>query len=258
MDTDISSHEQWFSAYTERYRAVERQDVKPIDLKIEHTGKVLEHARRIVEEERPEPVIARACVLAALYHDVARFPQYARWHTFKDSVSVDHGLFGVTTLKAEERLAEEPPAVRRLVLAAVGMHNRFKVPASLPEDARRVTDVVRDADKLDIFRVMAGHLTGPGPRNDAVILHVKDDPHLWTPAVVEDVLAGRVAAYADLRSVNDFRLLLGTWMYDLRYAATRRQLKSSGLVPELLAELPDDAPVRAARTHLLAVLERLA
>lgn len=257
MSIDISSHERWFTAFTQKYRAAERQDVKPVDLKIEHTGKVLEHARRIVREERPDFVMARACLLAALYHDVARFPQYARWHTFKDSQSVDHGLFGVATLKAEKRLEEEPAAVRRLVLATVGMHNRFKIPAGVPDDVRWVTDAVRDADKLDIFRVMAGHLAGSGPKNDAVILHVQDDPRLWTPSVVEDVVAGRVAAYADLRSVNDFRLLLGTWMYDLRFAATRRRLKASGLVPELLAPLPDAAPVQAARARLLAVLEAL-
>lgn len=257
MNTDISSHESWFADFVQKYRSAERQDVKPVDLKIEHTGKVLEHARRIVKEERPDGITTRACLLAALYHDVARFPQYARWHTFKDSQSIDHGLFGVATLKAEKRLEEEPAAVRRLVLAAVGMHNRFKIPDGVPGDVRWVTDVVRDADKLDIFRVMAGHLSGSGPKNDAVMLHVEDDPRLWTPSVVEDALTGRVASYTDLRSVNDFRLLLGTWMYDLRFAVTRRRLKASGLVPELLKALPDAVPVQAARTRLLAVLEDL-
>ena len=255
---DIAAHEAWFAAYAAGYcaAAAARDDAGPLLLKREHTARVLAHTRTIVTEEGFAPPVARACVLAALYHDVARFEQYARWHTFKDNLSANHGLLGVNILKQEARLKDEAPAVRAWVLAAVGMHNRFALPAAQAE-ARLVTTVVRDADKLDIFRIMAGHLCADAPYDGTVLLHVANDDSLWTPCVVDACLAGRVASYADLRSVNDFRLLLGTWVDDVRFAATKRALYQSGIVPRLLAPLPDIPEVQAAKAALLRRLQAL-
>lgn len=265
MQHDISSHEHWFADFVDQYRQLELRpgqrdvqgDVLPINLKEEHTAAVLAHTRLLVDEENFPHPLDRACVLAALYHDVARFPQYARWHTFKDSLSVNHGLLGVKVLKRQGRLDSEEPRVRALVLAAVGMHNRFAVPCGLDPDVQLVVDVVRDADKLDIFRIMAGHLAEKPPYNEAVVLHVSQKTDLWSPKVLDDVTHRRVAAYADLTSVSDLRLLLASWMYDLRFAGTRRVLAQSGLIEELLEALPDVSPLSEARAGLLQDLQRL-
>ena len=257
MSQDITSHQEWFAAFTDGYRRAEQQDVMPLDLKVEHTRAVLDHTRLLTAEGAIPPPLHRTCLLAALYHDVARFPQYARWHTFKDSLSANHGLLGIKVLKKHACLDAEDPVVRARVLAAVGMHNRFAVPRGLSPELRLVVDAVRDADKLDIFRIMAGHLAGEPPYNEAVVLHVLADPDLWSPAVVRSALQGQVASYAQLTSVNDLRVLLSTWMFDLRFAATRRQLARSGLVPLLLAPLPPVPALQEARHYLLDQLERV-
>ena len=67
--------------------------------------------------------------------------------------------------------------------------------------------------------------------------------------------AGRVARYVDLRFVNDFRLLLGTWMLELRFASTRKALAESGLMDKVLAGLPDVSGLRPAKEKLHALLE---
>lgn len=222
-----------------------------MELKIQHTALVLEHARRISVAHEFSPPLARATLLAALYHDVGRFPQYARWSTFKDSQSVNHGLLGVKTLKTCQALATEDCRTRQLVLAAVGLHNKFAVADHLCADLQQVVHAVRDADKCDILRIMADELNKTGPKHKAVVLHVQDDPRLWTPKVVNDILAERVAGYADLRSVNDFRLLLGSWLFDLRYGVSKEYIKKSGRIEQLLQHLPADAPVQQARQLLL-------
>lgn len=253
---DIREHEAQFASYIQEYLAAEQQDSGPMLLKKAHSARVLAHARRIVAEEQIAPLTARACLLGALYHDIARFPQFARWRTFKDADSVNHGLAGAIILKRRGYLAEEVPALRQQVLAAVAMHNRYRLPA-VNETLRYITAVVRDADKLDIFHIMAEHLCGSGPRDGTVVLHVKEDPALWTPAVVEDVLHGRVISYGALRSVNDFRLLLGTWLHDLRFTVTRQELKHSGILPRLLEALPPAAPVQEAKRYLLSLWDQI-
>lgn len=137
------------------------------------------------------PPLDRACLLAALYHDVARFEQYLRLHTFRDRESCNHGQWGVRILKLRTAPEGRNAAVRKLVLAAVGLHNRFALPAGLPEGMARICHAVRDADKLDILRVMDEHLSGPRPYCPTVVLSLPDDPALHSDKVLDDALAGR-------------------------------------------------------------------
>lgn len=256
---DITAHEDWFAAYaaTERAKECARPggDPAPMDLKLRHTMQVLEHARAIVLGGRFAPPLDRACLLAALYHDVARFEQYLRWHTFRDRESCNHGQWGVRILKREQRLRDESPLIRKLVLAAVGLHNRFALPAGLPDGMARICHAVRDADKLDILRVMDAHLSGPRPYCPTVVLSLPDDPAVHSDKVIADALSGRVAAYADLKSVNDFRVLLGTWFYDMHFLASRARFVAEGHARRLLEDLPSTPAYAPARAHLLRALD---
>ena len=252
---DISSHLAWFTAYAAEKTAQEKGDTSPMDLKRQHSMNVLENARRIVEGEKFDAVTARLCLLAALYHDVGRFEQYLRYHTFRDRESCNHGQMGVRILKARGCLEGESPQTRKLVMAAVGMHNRFALPAHTPPLVAQVTNVVRDADKLDILRIMDEHLSGPAPYNPTVVLQQPDDPTIASEAVLRAVFEHRVAAYAALRCVNDFRLLLGTWFFDLHFATCRRKFLQDGHAHSLLQRMPDTAPQAAARDHLLTLLD---
>ena len=88
-------------------------------------------------------------------------------------------------------LEKLPPAARRLVLGAVALHNRRSLPRGLPRELKDLTQMVRDADKLDIFQVMLAHFT-PGARHNKVVnLELKPDP--------DEVHAGDTGAGAEAR-----------------------------------------------------------
>ena len=267
MGTDCTAafaeHRQRFLDYTATFEDV--PDAAPLRLKVEHTFKVFDHACRIIDsldressplkEKAQDVELCHAAILAALYHDCGRFPQFKRYRTFLDAKSVNHAVLSFQTMRDNAFLKEESPRVRHLAQCAVLLHNKHTLPEKLDADARFVTDVVRDADKLDIFRIMVSYLTSALPEKDAVLLHVKDAPESWSPNVAEDVLAGRIAKYSDLRYVNDFRLLLGTWMHELRFAATKRELAESGLMAEVLSQLPKAEALLPAIDKLKAMLE---
>ena len=252
---DISSHLAWFKSYAAEKTAQEKGDTSPMNLKLRHSLNVLENARRIVEGEKFDTATARLCLLAALYHDVGRFEQYLRHHTFRDRESCNHGQMGVRILKAHGCLKQESPQNRKLIMAAVGMHNRFALPAHTPALVALVTNVVRDADKLDILRIMDEHLSGPAPYNPTVVLQQPDDPTIASEAVLQAVFEHRVAAYAALRCVNDFRLLLGTWFFDLHFVSSRRKFLEDGHAENLLRRMPGTVPQAEARDCLLHILE---
>ncbi len=212
----------------------------PLRVKYEHTFNVLDVACEIVRNEPAQKLgkePARAIVLAALYHDIARFEQFTTYRTFHDKLSFNHGAHGVRLIKRHKLVQDESLLVQRMTLAAVGLHNRYRLPPRLDPILEGVVHAVRDADKVDIFRVMATHLNAKEPSQE-VVLSVKNEPDRWSEGIVRSVLQKKVPSYSDLRYFNDFRLLLFSWLYDLHYASAKNRLIQSGHVEKVLEGLP--------------------
>lgn len=253
LNLDISEHEIAFKNYvaSERLKAV---DPAPMDLKLEHTFQVLSNARSIVAKENFAPRVSRACILAALYHDVARFEQYLRFNTFKDRDSINHGQLGAEILEQSSWLSSETDWINKAVVQAVRLHNQFALPEDLPSEEETVVKVVRDADKLDILRVMDGHLNAGKPYNPTVVLSLPDDPNLCNPVVISQALEDKVASYGDLKSVNDFCLLLATWINDLNFASSREEFVKQQHALHILNKLPETGPYAQAKSYMISKL----
>jgi len=254
---DIEVHKAWFREWSAGFLTGSDEDNRYIELKRNHTMRVLENACRVVAAHPMAPEVTRAALLAALYHDVGRFPQYAQYRTFSDQRSVNHGILGCRTLRQEAvmRTGErrESRSLEGLVLAAVAMHNRFIVPP-VGAALQTVTDVVRDSDKLDIFPVMVSTFTRDGSDNDVVTLHLEDRPDAWSRPVLDAVRERRLARYGDMQYVNDFKLLLSTWVFDLNFAESRTMLRERGLIEPLLATWPQAPEVQALKDTVRGAL----
>ena len=98
-----------------------------------------------------EITVAWTC---GMLHDIGRFEQVRRFHTFMDAESVDHAKFGAELLFGEEKLIrrflDEADWDRR-IQDAIYWHSAYRLPDSLKEDL--FCHILRDADKLDILRV---------------------------------------------------------------------------------------------------------
>lgn len=250
MPTSINGHIEWFKALARRKISSCQTDPAPLELKLEHTMHVMENAGAIAQGEKMPRALIRACLLAGLYHDLARFDQYLEYGTFRDALSINHGLAGVRMLRREGLLQNEDPAIARLVLIAIACHNRRALPRQLAGEDAVVANVLRNADKLDIVRVMALHLRRK-PYNPTVIMSLPDDDALFSQEALDCALAGKTASYDCLRSVNDFRVLLGAWFYDLQYAGSRRLYAEAGYGREIVEGLPDNDVYGMARRKLL-------
>ncbi len=232
-----------FFSYSREFVSADPLVNAHLALKEAHTGRVLANAAAIAEAEPAfaDAFLRRALLVAALFHDVGRFAQFSRWQTFSDAHSCNHGTLGAKTIRARGFLDAEPPALRQVVLAAVAVHNRLGVPAAVSGPLLPVLLAVRDADKVDILRIMAENL-GPGAVPDkTVLLHLSDEPAAFSPAVLDAFERGRTALYRDMRFYNDFRILLCTWLHDLRFAASFALVREQGhldTVIDGLASLP--------------------
>lgn len=253
MKMDMETHRQWFEEYARNKISQCPRDDIPMHLKLQHSRNVHTLAGEIIANEKPDPGLGRICLLAALYHDIARFDQYLQFTTFKDALSFNHGIQALRVLKAEKRLAGEDSADRRIILAAIGLHNRFLLPPHLPKRARFAADVTRDADKLDILRIMDEHLAQK-PYNPTVILSLPDDANIFSPKVINAALKRQSASYSDLRCINDFRLLLATWYFNMGFLASKELFVRRGHAQRVVMAIPDNGPHARARDFILEQL----
>ena len=221
-----------YNAYVDTFRGADGTLPPMMELKRVHTAHVVENARAIAADEGFDATTARACEVAALLHDTGRYEQLKRYNTFRDS---------------DEKGWLDGDPQREAILTAVLVHNRRDVPADLDPLTEATVHTVRDADKLDIFRVLEHQIATTDWRHD--------DTAFWNlpilaapnPAVVEAIRAGRPVDYQNIKTLADFVLIQVGWMRSgLRYATSRRLCAERGHLAfrrDFLHQLTDDPAV---------------
>lgn len=93
-----------------------------------------------------------------LLHDIGRFEQLTNYNTYDDNydVAVDHAKLGERILRDHDGLREcFSKEYYDLILKAVYCHNVYELNEDMYEKELLFCNIIRDADKLDIFRVIA-------------------------------------------------------------------------------------------------------
>lgn len=244
----------WFRAYRAGFAGPDGKLPPLLQLKAGHSSRVAANARDLAADLGHTPGEVLQAQTAGLLHDVGRFTQFRDFGTFFDPRSVNHGERGFAVLSEDQAFARIAMPRKNDLLAAVRHHNRRVLPEDLSPSERHLTDIVRDADKLDIFKVILDAIqSGAYDKDEAVFLHAPPEGKP-NPVILECIRAGRTASYEDIKNRTDFGLQLLSWAFDLAFDATGRRLIERGLFDALIDRLPDDPLVREsaalARAHL--------
>ncbi|MBI5101648.1 MAG: HD domain-containing protein [Nitrospirae bacterium] len=253
--SDLDRFKKWFSGYTRLFFSENPDEQKNIDLKVRHTEEVCALSRRLTEGLTPDKDLSLLAETAALFHDVGRFPQYAKYKTFRDSISINHGMLGAEVLISEGTLQGLPPDEQAVIINAVRFHNALAVPGLKVEKELLILKLVRDSDKLDIWRIFLGFFE-PGSGVDVASeagLGLPDLPG-YSGDALESIFHKKTAVLRDLRSLNDFKLMLMSWTYDLNFRASYELLAEKDYINRLALLLPETEGVNKAKALLTAHL----
>lgn len=253
MELDFDRCTTAFLEYAECFIDDSKIENNHVQLKIDHSLRVLENAEVIVQHIPISEQTAETATLAALFHDIGRFPQYQKYRTFNDRRSVNHGHLGVKVMKKTEIFRQIPRGYRRHLLSAIALHNRNAIPHHVPEPLRTICDIVRDSDKLDIFRVMLKHFSSESP-DSTVALEAIPHPTKYTQRMFDNVLQGRPCLYSDIYWTNDFKLILANWTYQLHFPISYRLFYDSGHFDQIFNLLPQTAEFLQLKEKLYTVI----
>jgi hypothetical protein len=253
--THLDALYSWFNRYVEPFLDTDEGGARNIQLKIEHTRKVCEAMAELSAGERLSENEGRIAAATALLHDVGRFPQYRSWRTFRDSDSDNHARLALEVIREQNILTGLDPAELILIEEAIRFHNLLEPPVQVKSSTRRFINLIRDADKLDIWRVFVELLAQPpGERASAATLGLPDLPGTVSPACVAALASGSIVRLDTAECFNDFKLLQISWVYDLTCATARRMLRERGYIETLAATLPQHPEIKDAVSKAVASL----
>lgn len=251
---DLEQLTQWFGDYVHRFDDLDPEGVRTIRLKEEHTRRVVSAMAEIAAGEGLDSEATLIALAIALLHDVGRFPQYRRWRTFRDSESDNHARLSLEVIRQERLLLALTEEEQLLIEEAVRFHNLLHLPDTVASPTDRFIRLIRDADKLDIWRVfLEFYRLPPEERTTAVGLGFPDLPGV-TDACLDAVASGSIVRLDQARVLNDFKLLQISWVYDLNFDTTRRLVREREYLPQLAATLPETLAVRVAVGRALSAL----
>jgi hypothetical protein len=265
--------ERWFHTYVGTFAAENANRWNVIEMKADHCLRVRGEIRNIAESAGMDPGEVRLAEAVGLLHDVGRFAQVAGWGTFMDLGSTNHARLGVRVLRSEGVLDSVERQARKIILVAVENHNKPEIPSRLMGSALIYSRLVRDADKLDIYRILTGiyaRRENPPEAGDSIFLVLPDvevqgvsggsppegraGENVVSENVYRNILDGKVVPYAELRNLNDFKLLQMGWVYDLNFPLSLRRVRERRVLEKIRESMPPsrmiDKIYDRARSHL--------
>ena len=254
-----------YDAYVDTYREADGELPVMMRLKRVHTGFVVKNAELIADGEGFSAEEREVALAAALLHDTGRYEQLKRYNTFKDSDSIDHAVFshdivvekGWLDQVDKVKVKGEGEQWKDSILKAVLYHNRRDLPKEIENPSFTFTShlhltsiaahTVRDADKLDIFRVLEDQVEHTDWKGDSRAfwnLAISAQPN---PLVVECIEKGQPVDYQNIKSLSDFVLIQVGWMISGVHFATARRLcrerKHLSFRRKFLHQLTDDSSI---------------
>ncbi len=242
-----------FSEYARTFLTGRPDFDRNIQLKLDHTLRVADFTAALCRRHfAGDAALARQAAAAALCHDWSRFEQLRQFNTFNDAASFNHGRRSRELIESQHRLDVLAPEERTAVAFAVEFHNALTPPPPPSPAAGRLLAIVRDADKFDIIRILAG--CAAAPDNPTVTLELIPDRRL-SPEIEERLRRGEAPAYSELRTTADFFASRLLWAGELNFSFTREAFRRDGCFRRLAAAVAPSPVVSALLAAAESALE---
>jgi len=248
----------WFGQYTKKYMLLNKEDQYPIALKIIHCQRVRREAVMLGKVLNLSGFDLSVLEATGLLHDIGRFKQYSRYKTFTDSVSVNHAEYGAHILNENSILKKFSRKEEVRIIKAISYHNSLNLPLNEDEDVLFLTKIIRDADKLDIWRVFINHnKLRKEQQNSTVDLDLPDAP-TYSEKALADIMSKQNVDYRHVVNKNDFALMRLGWIYDVNFAYTFEEILKRDYLALLKLPLPQDDRIEKAFEEAQAYVEKRA
>ena len=245
----VNNFQSWFNDYVSNFysKGQDQENDWAIQLKEEHSWKVREEiiaiSRRLHVSE-DDILIAE---ILGLFHDIGRFYQYQKYKTFRDDISEDHAKIGAQIVADSHLLKDLTEVEKNIITKGILYHNIHTLPEDTDPHCLFFCKLLRDADKLDIWRVIINYYFRKQNRdhNPVLELGLPDTPG-YSNTVLNDLYSGQTSSSNTIKNLNDFKLLQIGWVYDINFYPTFQEIKKRNYIKKIASTLTETQALKKA------------
>jgi len=249
----------WFDDYVAGFYGDDEAINANLKLKEKHSRRTCKEMLYLAGElglDENQKNQRRLSETTALFHDIGRFEQFVKYNTYSDVRSVDHCRLGLEVLRQSKLLDGLDRQERQLIEKAIEFHGRKELPEDLDGRFLLLSKLIRDADKIDALYVVTEYYKQyrDNPQEFRLELELPDVPG-YSAEVVEGLLLGQRVDYSRLRTLNDLKLCLLGWVYDVNFTPTLKRIKQRKYLEKLLGFLPGTEDIERVKEKIFGYVD---
>ena len=227
MDFELA--EKAFQEYLKNYNTKDGS----ISLKIKHTYEVVKKSEYIAKGLKLDKENIELAKIIALLHDIGRFEQIKQFKKFNDT-KIEHAEFGVKVLFEDNLIRQfiKEEKYDDIIQKAIYNHNKFKIEGKLNDIELLHCKIIRDADKLDNFRVKQEDKFEdmfPQIYNSETINYEN-----ISIKVYEDFMKHKCIKLGDRKAIIDYWVCVIAFIFDLNFNISLQYVKENNYIDILI------------------------
>lgn len=232
---NFSTAKQAFQNYLTGY---DQSDDK-VRLKIVHTYGVVRQAEAIAGRMHLPEEDFRLAQMIALLHDIGRFEQLKRFHSFEPG-TMDHAAYGVQVLFEEGMIRRfiKEDTWDDIIRTAIAKHSDYRLEGI--SDARTLLHarLIRDADKLDNCRVKLEDDTQTLLGAAAEEIGAQD----ISPIIYDTVFQNQCILSSDRVTAMDYWVSYVAYFFDMNFRESLDIVAENDYVSRIIRRIPYSNP----------------
>ena len=224
---DFQQQKDIFNDYVSQYDTTNPK----IQLKLAHTFGVIHASEFIMNELKLEEEEQQLGRLIALLHDIGRFEQLKKFNSYDDSI-LSHTECGLDLLFKQHKILEftDDSKDDNIIYEAIKNHGVYKIDERLEGRELLHTKIIRDADKLDNFRVKEVSTMES-------MLDISDKEvgkSFITEKIFQAYMSCKPIVYVDRKTPMDCWVSYLAYIFDLNFKESLKYIKDNNYIDKLI------------------------
>jgi len=175
--------------------------------------------------------------IIALFHDIGRAALIAQGTESPVNIQRDHAGLSAKLVQQMDFYSGLAADMQLILLKSIENHNKLKLPKLDNEQQTLFARLLRDADKLDVFDTSYRFFKERQGIQPIMTFDLVNSP-VVSEKIIKSITAGKTASIEDMKTMNDYKLLLISMAFDLNYKYSFRILSEKQYIQKIYETLP--------------------
>ena len=146
-------------------------------------------------------------------------------------------------LKDKNFLDTLPEEQQLQVFNSILHHNKAELPRNLAGRELLLSRILRDADKLDILKVLTRYYNDKSQPSNHMLTWDLPSSSRVSPGAVREILAGKIVTRKEVKTEADVKIMQLSWVYDINFKPSMELILRNRYLDSIYNSLPKNDQV---------------